>query len=38
MQQLRDMLNKAQENGVPVGHFNVADMVLLKAVFASARN
>src|SRR6516225_5820642 len=37
MQRLRDALTKAQENGVAVGHFNVADLVLLKAVFASAR-
>ena len=37
MHQLRDALQKAQENGVAIGHFNVADLVLLKAVFASAR-
>ena len=37
MQRLRDALTKAQENGVAIGHFNIADMVLLKAVFASAR-
>src|SRR5215469_873403 len=37
MQRLRDMLSKAQKDGVAIGHFNVADIVLLKAVFASAR-
>jgi len=30
-------LELAQESGVAVGHFNVADLVLLKAVFSSAR-
>jgi ketose-bisphosphate aldolase len=30
-------LEQAQENGVAVGHFNVADLVLLKAVFAAAQ-
>ena len=28
---------QAQKNGVAVGHFNVADFVILKAVFASAQ-
>jgi fructose-bisphosphate aldolase class II len=37
MHRLRDALKKAQENGVAIGHFNIADSVLLKAVFASAR-
>ena len=37
MQDLRDVLERAQENGVAIGHFNIADLVLLKAVFASAR-
>jgi fructose-bisphosphate aldolase class II len=37
MQRLRDALTNAQDNGVAIGHFNVADLVLLKAVFASAR-
>jgi fructose-bisphosphate aldolase, class II len=37
MQRLRDVLTEAQKNGVAIGHFNVADMVLLKAVFAAAR-
>jgi fructose-bisphosphate aldolase class II len=34
---LRDVLEQAQKNRVAVGHFNVADLVLLKAVFASAQ-
>jgi fructose-bisphosphate aldolase class II len=34
---LRDILTQAQAAGVAIGHFNVADLVLLKAVFASAR-
>jgi len=37
MQRLRDALTEAQKNGVAIGHFNVADIVLLKAVFAAAR-
>ena len=34
---LRDILQQTQANGVAVGHFNIADLVLLKAVFASAQ-
>jgi fructose-bisphosphate aldolase class II len=30
-------LEQTQANGVAVGHFNIADLVLLKAVFASAQ-
>jgi fructose-bisphosphate aldolase, class II len=37
MRQLRDLLQEAQQNGVAIGHFNVSDLVLLKAVFAGAR-
>ncbi len=37
MHKLRDVLEHAQKVGVAVGHFNVADLVLLKAVFLSAR-
>ena len=37
MRDIRDVLELAQESGVAVGHFNVADLVLLKAVFSSAR-
>ena len=31
MRQLRDLLQEAQQNGVAIGHFNVSDLVLLKA-------
>jgi fructose-bisphosphate aldolase class II len=34
---LREVLAQAQAAGTAIGHFNVADLVLLKAVFASAR-
>ena len=37
MNQLRAVLEEAQRNQVAVGHFNVSDLVLLKAVFASAQ-
>ena len=37
MNQLRTVLEEAQRNQVAVGHFNVSDFVLLKAVFASAK-
>lgn len=37
MQVLRDVLEQAHKNGVAVGHFNIADLVGLKAVFASAQ-
>jgi ketose-bisphosphate aldolase len=37
VQTLRNVLEKAQSDGVAIGHFNVADMVLLKAVFTAAR-
>jgi fructose-bisphosphate aldolase, class II len=37
VQQLRSLLEEAQSNGVAVGHFNVSDWILLKAVFASAQ-
>jgi fructose-bisphosphate aldolase class II len=36
MQTLRDTLKKAQENRVAIGHFNVADLVLLKGVLRAA--
>jgi fructose-bisphosphate aldolase class II len=36
MKQLRDILREADRNGAAVGHFNVADLVLLKGVFAAA--
>jgi fructose-bisphosphate aldolase class II len=37
MYALREVLARAQAAGTAVGHFNVADLVLLKAVFAAAR-
>jgi fructose-bisphosphate aldolase class II len=37
MHALREILVQAQERGMAIGHFNVADLVLLKAVFAAAR-
>jgi fructose-bisphosphate aldolase class II len=37
MYALREVLAQAQAAGTAIGHFNVADLVLLKAVFASAR-
>ena len=35
MHGLRDALEQSQKDGVAIGHFNVGDWVLLKAVFAS---
>src|SRR4029077_15448063 len=37
MQSLRDLLQEAQQGGLAIGHFNISDLVLLKAVFAAAR-
>jgi fructose-bisphosphate aldolase, class II len=37
MQSLRDLLRAAQESGKAIGHFNISDLALLKAVFAAAR-
>ena len=37
MQTLRQVLEHAQEEGAAAGHFNIADLVLLKAVFAAAK-
>jgi fructose-bisphosphate aldolase, class II len=37
MHSLRELLKKSQEAGVAIGHFNISDLVLLKAVFAAAR-
>lgn len=37
MQTLRDVLKQAQQRGVAVGHFNISDLVLLKAVFDAAQ-
>jgi fructose-bisphosphate aldolase class II len=37
MHRLRNLLEEAQSNAVAVGHFNISDWTLLKAVFASAQ-
>jgi len=37
MDALQNVLEQAQENGVAVGHFNIADLVSLKAVFGAAQ-
>ena len=37
MQQLRNQLKDAQSNGVAIGHFNISDLTLLKAVCAAAQ-
>src|SRR5271169_2263045 len=37
MKSLRELLQEAQKNGVALGHFNISDLVLLKAVFAGAQ-
>jgi len=37
MRDMRGALELAQKNGVSLGHFNVADLVLLKAVFSAAQ-
>jgi len=37
MRSLRKVLEQAQTTGVAVGHFNVADFVMLKAIFAAAQ-
>src|SRR5580704_13948640 len=36
MDTLRNVLIRSQQQGAAVGHFNVADLVLLKAVLAAA--
>lgn len=37
MHDMRNVLDLARKSGAAVGHFNVADLVLLKAVFSSAQ-
>jgi fructose-bisphosphate aldolase, class II len=37
MHSLRNVLEQTQKNRVAIGHFNVADLVLLKAIFAAAQ-
>jgi fructose-bisphosphate aldolase, class II len=36
MEALRDVLTRSQQQGAALGHFNVADLVLLKAVLAAS--
>lgn len=36
MDALRNVLTRLQQEGAAIGHFNVADLVLVKAVFAAA--
>jgi fructose-bisphosphate aldolase class II len=38
MQTLREVLTTAQREGVAVGHFNVSELVALKAIVAAAHN
>jgi fructose-bisphosphate aldolase, class II len=38
MQTLRNALEQSDKDGIAIGHFNVADLVLLKAVVAAARD
>jgi fructose-bisphosphate aldolase, class II len=37
MHSLRDLLKESQATRVAIGHFNISDLVLLKGVFAAAR-
>ena len=37
MHVLRNVLEQVQKDGTALGHFNIADLVLLKAVFAAAQ-
>lgn len=37
MNSLRKVLEEAQQSGLAVGHFNISDLVLLKAVFGAAQ-
>ena len=38
METLRRILEQAETNGVAIGHFNISDLVTLKAVFEAARD
>jgi fructose-bisphosphate aldolase class II len=38
MEALRKILEEADRNGVAIGHFNISDLVTLKAVFEAARD
>jgi fructose/tagatose bisphosphate aldolase len=37
MHALQEVLQRAQKNGVALGHFNISDFVQLKAVFFAAQ-
>jgi fructose-bisphosphate aldolase class II len=37
MQTLREVIEQTQQRGVAIGHFNISDLILLKAVVAAAR-
>jgi fructose/tagatose bisphosphate aldolase len=37
MQSLRHVLEQTQKNGMAIGHFNISDLVLLKAIFEAAQ-
>jgi fructose-bisphosphate aldolase class II len=37
MQALRQVIEQSQQRGVAIGHFNISDLILLKAVVAAAR-
>lgn len=38
MEGLRKILEQAEKDGVAIGHFNISDLITLKAVFEAARN
>ena len=38
MHALQDVLQRTQENGIAIGHFNISDFVQLKAVFSAAQS
>ncbi|MFY9529702.1 MAG: class II fructose-bisphosphate aldolase [Candidatus Acidiferrales bacterium] len=38
METLRKILEQAETNGVAIGHFNISDLVMLKAIFEAARD
>ena len=37
MNSLRDILGESQERKTAIGHFNISDLVALRAIFAAAR-
>jgi fructose-bisphosphate aldolase class II len=38
MQTLRQILEQAETNRVAIGHFNISDLITLKAVFEAGRD